>query len=342
MEVHEGDPEPLLALWGELHAGQAGATPFMHPGWAGPWWRHYGDGARPFVVATDGGLAAFALRRRAGQRVLEPWGIEPGDYWDVLAPPGGREAVALGAARVLMDRAADWEAALLRCLPPDSPVEAALRGAGAAIGLSRPIPAPAIELPESFDAYLGSLSKSRRQNLRRHLKRLDGGEVQLREISDPDELPAAFDLWQGFRERQWEAAGKDINPEHLSVRFKAFLLDVTRALLPSGQALVWEFRIDDRPVGMYVNFADAESFHWYLGGFDPAVAAVGIGKIAIGHGIRTSIELGRRRYDFGRGAEEYKYWYGAVDRQLGGLVAGNPRLRSRAVVLGARVMAARR
>ncbi len=59
-------------------------------------------------------------------------------------------------------------------------------------------------------------------------------------------------------------------------------------------------------LGVYVNFADETAFHCYLGGFDPAVTSVGLGKIAIGHGLPTSTEAGRVRYGFGRGAEEYK------------------------------------
>jgi CelD/BcsL family acetyltransferase involved in cellulose biosynthesis len=57
----------------------------------------------------------------------------------------------------------------------------------------------------------------------------------------------------------------------------------------------------------------AGTYYWYLGGYDPQTAALGVGKIAIGEGIRTSIDAGRGRYDFMIGAEPYKYWYGARD-----------------------------
>jgi CelD/BcsL family acetyltransferase involved in cellulose biosynthesis len=66
------------------------------------------------------------------------------------------------------------------------------------------------------------------------------------------------------------------------------------------------------------------------------VTRLGLGKIAIGHGIRTSIEAGRARYDFGRGAEPYKYWYGAVDRPLAARVVASERPRSLVAVAGAR------
>lgn len=345
--LHEGALEPLLGDWARLHAGQPDATPFMSAEWARAWWPHYGAGARPFVVTVrEGGeligIAPLVLRRRGPLRVLEPVGMNPGDYWDVLAAPGRRADAAAGLARALREHAGDWDAWILRCLPPASPVPAALDDAGLPALVRPPILAPALELPDSFDAYLATLSSSHRQNLRKHLRRLDNGEVELREVSDVAELPALVDRWQAFRRRQWDSAGKDINPAHLEPRFAAFMRDCAMLLIPQGRAVVWEFVREGEVIGTYMNFADDEAFYWYLGGFDPAHTRLGLGKIAIGHGIRTSIEAGRRLYDFTRGDEPYKYWYGAVDRPLASRVVGNGSARSRVALLGARAEIMRR
>jgi CelD/BcsL family acetyltransferase involved in cellulose biosynthesis len=345
--LHEGPPDALLGEWGALYARQPEATPFMSPGWASAWWPHYAQGAQPLLVCVREqgrlvGLAPLVIRRKGPVRVMEPVGMEPGDYWDVLALPERREQVAGEVARALREHARRWDAWILRCPPPESPIVGALRAAGLRSLVRPPIPAPAIALPGDFEAYLASLSSSHRQNLRKHLRRLDNGEVELREVTDPAELPAALARWQDFRRRQWDSAGKEINPEHLSPRFHDFVLDCVRALIPSGRALVWEFLRDGDVVGTYVNFADELAFYWYLGGFDPAVTKLGLGKIAIGHGIRTSIEAGRARYDFGRGAEPYKYWYGAVDRPLAAQVVSSGRPRGIAAVAGARAAIAHR
>lgn len=343
--LHEGPVTELAGPWAELHAAQRTATPFTSYAWACCWWPHFG--ADPFVlVAREGGavvgLAALVVRRRGPLRILEPVGMEPGDYWDVLAAPGRREAVTHAVAGALAAAAGRWDAWILRCLPPDSPLEAAVDAAGL-LSFERPrIQAPSIDLPDSFEAYLETLSSNRRSNLRKHLRRLDGGEVTLRVVGDPAALAPAFARWQDLRRRQWDAAGKDINPVHLAPHFAAFMRDVTAALIPAGLAELWEFEREGEVIGAYVNFMDADAYHWYLGGFDPAHASLGLGKIAIGHGIRTSIAAGRRRYDFGRGAEEYKYWYGAEDRLLAARVVGSTRPRSRAALLAARLEVRRR
>ena len=49
--------------------------------------------------------------------MLEGIGMEPGDFWDVLAAPGRREEVADAVARGLAEHAGEWDAWALRCLP---------------------------------------------------------------------------------------------------------------------------------------------------------------------------------------------------------------------------------
>lgn len=336
-EVHQGPLEPLLEDWERLHAGQPDATPFTSPAWAVAWWPHFAADAQPFVVLAcehgrTVGLAALVRRRRGPFRILEPVGSEPGDYWDVLAEPGRRGDVAAAVIDELRRRSSGWDAWLVPCLSPGSRVAEALDAGALRHGVASPLVAPAIALPETFDAYLAGLSSGHRQNLRRHLRRLDDGEVRLRAVCEPAALEAAMARWQQLRDRQWEAAGRELDALQRTQRFQAFMRDCVRALAPRGTALVWELLHHDEVIGVYVNFADDASFHWYLGGFDPAHARLGLGKIAIGHGIRTSIAAGRRRYDFGRGAEAYKYWFGAVDRPLEPRVVGTGRVRSRATL----------
>jgi CelD/BcsL family acetyltransferase involved in cellulose biosynthesis len=337
--VH-ADPEPLRSAWAELHTPEA--TPFMHPGWAFPWWRHYGAGRRAFVVEAEGGIGAFAISRRGGQRILETWGTPRTDHWDVLAPAGRRDAVMAAVAEALVGERRRWDAAFLRCLPPDGAFERALERAGAAIGVSRPEANPVIALPDDFEAYLQTLSKKMRQDVRRPLKLLDEGTLEIRAVTDPAELPGALERWQEIRRVQWEAADRQINPEHLDTRFRDFLLDASRELVPAGLALVWEVLHEGKVVGVKVSFADEHCFYSYLGGFDPAVTKLGVGRLFVAESIRSSIAAGRRTFDFGRGDEAYKYRYGATDRHLGTIVAGSRRPRSRLVVAGARAMTGRR
>jgi len=341
------DVDQAMPDWEALYAADVRATPFLSPGWGRAWMRHWAPDARPWLLrARDGrqvvGLAPLTIRGPRPLRTLRMLGKEPGDYWDVLALPALRAEVADAIARALVERRADWDGCVVSCLTQGSPLAPAFAAAAGLRVLTRmPVRCPRIELPATFDAYLASLPRSRRSNLRRHLRRLDG-EIELREVHEEHELPAVIDRWQELRTRQWRALGKQLTPEHASKRFRDFMFAVVRNLLPSGQALVWEFRHHGEVIGVYVNLVDDYAFYWYLGGFEPSVAELGVGKIAIAEGIRSSIEHGRRYYDFTRGAEAYKYWYGACDTQAPSLVVGHAGVRSRALLAAASVISARR
>lgn len=345
--VDGADLAAALDEWEALYAADPLATPFQSAGWARAWLADWAPEAEPYVLLVhDGdrvaGLMALAIRRRGPLRLLGILGQEPGDYWDVLAAPADRAAVRAAATAELARRRGEWDAGILNCLVPGSTTDASLATAGLRMLTRAPVRCPAIALPATFDEYLRELPTKRRTDIRRHLRRLDEGELQLIEIGAPDDLPAALDRWQDLHTRQWDERDGDLNPTHRTERFRAFLLHAVQALAPSGQALVWDFRVAGETAGMYVNFADERSLYCYLGGFDPAHTQLGIGKIATAIGIRQSIEHGRQRYDFTRGAEAYKYWWGATDRHSPSLVVGSGRPRSRAVLAAAAIVNARR
>ncbi|HEU4978481.1 MAG TPA: GNAT family N-acetyltransferase [Solirubrobacteraceae bacterium] len=337
--------EDVLDGWAELHARDPLATPFASPGWARAWWEHWAAGARPRIVTVHDegvlvGLAPFALRRVGPVRVLVGIGRHPGDYWAPLALPAAREGVMAAVAHALAERAGEWDLLVASGLAPGLPLESALTGAGHRVVHRAPSPCPAIDLPASFEDYEASLPRSRRGNLRRHLRRLDDGELALRSVREPHELHEAIGRWRVLRERQWQAAGRRLAAMHRGARFEAFLRDVALALVPAGLAEVREFRVGERVAGVYVDFCDVRAFHWFLGGFDPAFAGMGLGKIAAGEAIRSSIAAGRRSFDFAHGAEAYKYWFGASDRMSTSLLVAGPRTRAHAA-LGAAALLAR-
>jgi CelD/BcsL family acetyltransferase involved in cellulose biosynthesis len=348
MQAELLDRDALTAVWGDweiLHRNDPLATPFTAPGWAQAWLRSWAPAACPWVVAVRDagrtvGIAPLVLRQSRGLRMLQPLGKEPGDYWDVLAEPHVREAVVALVAAELLRRRDAWDAFVVSCLPHDSPTPGLFARGGLRMVERSAIPCPSIPLPATFEEYLASLRGSRRSNLRQHLRRLDSGELELRELRDPADLPITIREFHRLRILQWQSAGKRLTDQQTTARFRDFMLDATTRLVPAGQALVWEFRHDGRLVGVYVNFVDDDAFYWYLGGFDPEAARLGLGKIAVGVGIRSSIAAGRRYFDFTRGGEPYKYWYGARDRLVSSLVIGHDGLRSRIALTAARRLGA--
>ena len=123
-----------------------------------------------------------------------------------------------------------------------------------------------------------------------------------------------------------------MDPEHASPRFRDFMQDLVGELVPQGLAQVWEFRHDGEVVGIEVNLMDATRYYSWMGAYEPDVAHLGLGKLAIGESIRESIAAGRSYYDLMVGDEEYKYWYGATDRYCRWMMVGSGRPASRAAL----------
>ena len=333
-DVHRAALDPLLPEWDELFRSDPEATPFSSAGWARAWWPHWARGADPWIVTVrDGdrlvGLAPLATTRRGPFRVLTELGRPPSNYWCVLALPAARAAVMAEVAAAIRAHAGEWNALLLGGLPGGSDFERALRAAGLRVRVRRPTPYPGIELPESFERYLEELPRKRRKDLRRHMRRLDEGHIELRPVTEPGELRTAVDRWQEIRVRWWRSRTKAMDPEHASARFRDFMRDLVVELVPAGLAQVWEFRHDGVVVGIEVNLMDSQRYYSWMGAYEPDAAHLGLGKLAIGESIRESIAAGRTYYDLMVGDEDYKYWYGATDRYCRWMMVGNGRPASR-------------
>jgi CelD/BcsL family acetyltransferase involved in cellulose biosynthesis len=337
-ELRRDAVDTLLPAWEALFAGDDHATPFQAPGWARAWWRWWGEGAQPWTIAVwDAGeligLAPFASRRVHSMRVLRVLGEEPGDYWDILALPQRRLEVEQAVAAELYRRRDQWDAIVVSRLPANSTTPKAFARTGLGTRLRVEMVSPGMELPSTWDAYLATLPTKARTNLRRRLRTLDDGELEVRE-PPVAELPRAMHRWQDIRIRQWRDRGRELIPEHGSDRFREFLLDAAASLARDKLVTVWEFLRGGDVVGSYVNFCDRRVFYQYLGGFEPELGSLGIGRIATAHGIRCSIAAGRHYYDFARGGEAYKYSFGAVDRISPTILVTSSRARSRGALFG--------
>jgi CelD/BcsL family acetyltransferase involved in cellulose biosynthesis len=335
-ELHDS-LESILPEWEELFRADHEATPFMSPQWARAWWPAWGGSGRPWIVAVreNGqlvGLAPFMLRRRGPLRVLGRPGSHPSQ--DVLARPRLRPDVAEAVVAEIDQRRREWDLLAISCFPDDSAIERSVRQRRLRLRQRRTATYPRIELPGSFDEYLATLPRKRRSNLRRHLRRLDDGELEVRRVSEPAAIGAAIERWHSLKLSWWEAKeDAEIHAGQRGPRFVGFLKDLMPLMIPAGLGEVWELRHSGQVVGIEISLLDRRTFYSWEGGHDVAVADLGPGKVAIGEGIRLSIAARRRYYDMMRGGESYKYWYGSRDRKSHTLLIANNRVRSRAALL---------
>src|SRR5204863_8816191 len=161
-----------------------------------------------------------------------------------------------------------------------SAFEWAMRRRGLHLGMRGTAAYPRIELPKSFDEYLASLPRKRRKDLRRHLRRLDDGVIEITRVQEPSAIRAALARWLALKSSWWEAREGEMHRGQRDPRFLSFLRDLMVVMSQAGLGEVWELRHEGRVAGVDVNLLDRRTFYSWLGGYDPSIAHLGPGKIA--------------------------------------------------------------
>ena len=314
----------LRAEWEDLWAQDATATPFQSPAWLLPWWKHIGRGELVAVAVRctrSGellGLAPLYIHEdaRTGQRQLLPLGIATTDDLDLLARPGCEEAVARTVLQQLATLAHRWEVLELPQLRPGSPwLRAPAPGWQREILRDEPHPVlsllggPApLPLPRGMAANL--------RTCRNRAKR--AGTVRFEQAdarSWPDFLEALFTL----HGRRWALRGL---PGVLADRaVQDGHADAVPQLLAAGLLRLHALRVDGAFAAVLYCLADPPQrtrrrCYYYIGGFDPRFAALGPGTLLVAHAIEEARREGATSFDFLRGAEAYKYRWGAVDQPM--------------------------
>jgi len=248
------------------------------------------------------------------------------DYATVLADPARLPAVAAALADALGEPAPGhpdpWDVVDLRRLRCGDPSGDALAAAlareaparGWAVTTEREDVCPVLALEEGldFEGYLHTLGKKTRHEIRRKTRRAEAaGEVRLVRSSDPiADLDAFIDLHQ----RRWGDSGlfpETPGGDQSRVFFRRLFE------LASDDTIQLHFLVvGGRRIAAGVWFDDATTRYYYNAGVDPQARDLSPGVLLAARSIEGALAAGRRRFDFLRGNESYKYEWGAVDEPI--------------------------
>jgi CelD/BcsL family acetyltransferase involved in cellulose biosynthesis len=286
--------EALTAEWWQLWHASSTATVFQSPAWLVPWAAQFGGGkAHLLVIRNAGALVALVPLYRHEGRWL-PWGAGTSDWLDGIFAPHLDPTVLTGAMAGL-DTPID-----LFQVPAGSPLLAASAPAGWSDLRRDSAPCVVLPLP-------AQLPDNMAQNLRYYRRRAERAGIGV-----PERLgPEAFDEFVALHSLRWRAAGDP------GVLADPKVLAWHRATLPrlaeAGLLRFYGLRQDGRLVAALYALSGHGRTCYYLGGFDPALAALGLGTVLVGHAISEAEREGAKVFDFLRGQEAYKYRWGAAD-----------------------------
>lgn len=326
----------LRSAWNAL----AGPVPFQSWDWLEAWWRHYG--VRESGEGPDSELCIVAVYDDEGTlRGLAPWylthtwtqgrvlrflgtGEVCSDYLSLLVAPGWEARVfdllatwlcgkrLSGGRAPTGDPTPVWDALELEAVPQHdtriSELVERMSWFGAPVERQ---PGPRcwrLNLPATWDAYLASLSKSHRKQLRRLERRLsDDPRAQWHTVRHLADFPRAFEILIDLHQRRRASLGEP--GCFASTRFTSFHREVARRFCQSGQLRLHWLELAGEPIAVEYGLAGGGVAYAYQSGLDPLRLDEEPGRLAGVALLQSALADGLAAIDFLRGDEPYKaHW----------------------------------
>ena len=317
----------LRSDWEALFASNPRHRPFQSWGWTVAWLENLaGPHTLHLVCYRDkGGRLAFVLpmiRSDANGSYGSPrlisicgYGPECSDHTGALRLPEFETRLVELTEESIVRFGSDADRIELGNLDSidDYPLQlrSDLRASGRIVRLEKAALCPVVDLPGEWDTFLKQFSSNFRSQIRRHYRRIENHDTwRFRTVDAADAEQFTKELVYLNRSRM-DSKGKISTLEDPA--FRRFLLDAVPAMARDGLAWLDVVEDDESTVGAALNLVFGDTVYYYMGGFDESAKGARPGTALFARVIMRSIELGYKHYDFLRGADAYKYRWGAVD-----------------------------
>jgi len=179
--------------------------------------------------------------------------------------------------------------------------------------------APYIDLPPTWEQYLESLQRTDRKELKRKWKRLETTNHNFRCIPLRQGFEGHVDTSQinAFDEFvRLHKLSTDSKNQFMSKEMELFFHDLYIMRVPSWQIKIAFLDIENKPAASVFYFENDRELLLYNSGHDSQYRYFSTGFLLCAHLIKKAIEMGKKRFDFMRGKERYKYELGGRDVRL--------------------------
>lgn len=305
--------EALSRDWLRLAARLEPSSYFQTPDWVVSWWETLGERPRTRVAtwrAPSGQLEAIVVLSRDRERLHRRHSITVPVYTNAGTGAGAADhcgwlvpAERAEAVRAWLHEAIARSALVVRSADPDWPAEMLPPSAR----VVETTACPRVALP--LASAPGGPSTAFVRQLRRFTRRLarEGVSFEWVPPANVDErlLTQLFQLHaRGRAGRGGGAFGIDQLAFHRKL--------ISRAGPDRGPAAVVA-RLGESIAGVLYGFWWRDTFAAYQSGWDRTYARHGLGNVLILHALEFAAAEGAQTFDFLRGAEPYKYRFGARD-----------------------------
>jgi CelD/BcsL family acetyltransferase involved in cellulose biosynthesis len=289
---------------------------FVLPAWMQVWWQVFGSGAETYIRTVRNGdkiIGIAPLMVKDGTACLIG-GTDVCDYLDFILTPG----IEQDFFNVLLDdlNKSGIKHLDLKHVRPDSTVLTSLvtiaRNRGYEVVSTKEDVSLEMDLPSAFEDYLETLTTKQRHEVRRKLRRLsEEGKIEYRFVGSGGAIPAAMDtFFRMFVESRQDKAN------FMTERMKSFFNLLADTMAGIGLLRLGVLELDNQPVAEIMCFDYNNCIYLYNSGYDPRYTSLSAGLLSKVLAIKDSIERGKKRFDFLKGEEIYKYHLGGQEVPL--------------------------
>ena len=302
--------ESLATCWMTFRGQLRWQPLFVLPVWLKVWWQNFGSGFELYLGAVRQGeriIGIAPLLIREGNASIIG-SADVCDYLDFIVAPGSENDFFNALLDDLTKRGVHrLDPGPLR---PDSTVLTHLidiaKSRKYAVSCRDEAVSVEMDLPATWEEYLEMLDKKQRHELRRKLRRLFGaGDVVYRCLKTGQEVSSFMDTFLKLfvLSRQEKA-------DFLSPKMESFFRSLAKAMTEAGLLRFGILELDRSPVAMTLGFDYDDSLYLYNSAYDPRYNYLSVGLLCKALCIKESIQDGKKKFDFLKGDETYKYHLG--------------------------------
>ncbi len=290
--------------WEALIVDSPLSTIFQTWEWQSTWWKYFGGVRKPHLILLREGRDLVGImpmyETHTAWRTLRPIGFKQSDYLNPIARRGYEDFCA-HAWCDYFSGLRNIDVIDLHQVKEDQPILKHLPGSHQRHHSVTHL----LDLPDTFEALLATLSKS----LRYEAKRLDrepfkSGEATIETVRDPAAIPAAYGALLDLHLRRWE--GRGLSPQFVSKKVQAFHMEFGLLACRRDRLRLSLLRYGGETVGALYAAKLNDTIYFIQSGFDPRFKNLSPGTTLLAHTLREGIADGAKHLDLLRGAQAYK------------------------------------
>jgi len=169
-----------------------------------------------------------------------------------------------------------------------------------------------LELPATFEKYSATLTAKQRHEIGRKLRRLwEVGNVDYHSVEDTEAVHDVMDIFL----KLFSQSSQD-KANFMTTQMESFFRSVAESMAKAGLLRLGILELDTVPTAMVMYLDYNDCIYLYNSGYDPKYSSLSVGILSKVLCIKHSIEKGRKRFDFLKGGESYKYQLGGREIPL--------------------------